>query len=323
MVAKGNTKNSRRKYIIILIDGAADYPLAELGNKTPMQSAYKPNIDRLACKGISGIVRTIPEGISPGSDTANLSILGYDPRVYSTGRSSLEAVSIGVNLEDRDIILRCNLVTLSQEADYSQRTMLDYSAGEIGTEDAKIIINDISEELGSENLRFYAGISYRHVLVLKNKTAGFFDGCVLTPPHDISGKKIGQYLPAGNGSDQILDLMHKSAGILNNHPVNVQRVAAGRKAANSIWLWAKATKPGLDSFYEKYGLIGSVISAVDLVKGIGICAGLKAVNVKGATGNINTNYEGKADAALSELKSGQNFVYIHIEAPDECGHQGM
>ncbi|MBM3699755.1 MAG: cofactor-independent phosphoglycerate mutase [Actinobacteria bacterium] len=321
MAPVNKTKKSK-KYIIVLIDGAADYPLAELGNKTPLQAAYKPNMDRLACRGITGIVRTIPEGISPGSDTANLSILGYDPRSYSTGRSSLEAVSIGVKLEDKDIVFRCNLVTLSEEADYAQKTMVDYSAGEIGTEDAKILISDIAEKLGSGSLEFYPGISYRHVLVIKNKPKGFFNDCVLTPPHDISGKKIRHYLPAGSDSKVMLDLMAKSADILKNHPVNLRRQAEGKKAANSIWLWARATKPALDSFYEKYGISGSVISAVDLVKGIGICAGLKAVYVEGATGNINTNYEGKAAAAISELKSGQDFVYIHIEAPDECGHQG-
>jgi 2,3-bisphosphoglycerate-independent phosphoglycerate mutase len=311
-----------KKYIIVLIDGASDYPLAELGGKTPLQAANKPVIDGLARQGIVGMVKTIPEGVAPGSDSANLSILGYDPRIYSTGRSSLEAVSMGIGLSENDVTFRCNLVTLSDESCYPEKTMLDYSAGEITTEEAKILINDVAQVLQTEKIGFYPGVSYRHIIVWRGGIGETDDTLLLVPPHDISGRQIEDYLPEGKSSSVFLDFMLKSDPILRNHPVNAKRVKGGKKPANSIWVWAKALKPALGSFYEKYGIHGSVISAVDLVKGIGICAGLKPVDVKGATGNINTDFEGKARAALNELENGQDFVYIHIEAPDECGHQG-
>ncbi len=311
-------KNTNKKYIVVLIDGAADYKLKELGNKTPLQIAKKPEIDRLAQKGEVGMVKTIPEGIPPGSDTANLSILGYDPAIYSTGRSSLEAVSIGIKLEDDDVTFRCNLVTLSDEPDYKAKVMIDYSAGEISTVESEGLIRRLDSVLGNDHIKFYKGVSYRHVIVWKNGP----ENTVLTPPHDISGKKIKGFLPSGEGSKDILDMMISSSEVLSLDDVNIKRIRAGKNPANSIWLWGKGRKPKLDPFFKKYGFKGSVISAVDLVKGIGICAGLRSVNVEGATGNINTNFKGKAQAVIDEIKNGQDFVYVHIEAPDECGHQG-
>lgn len=311
-----------KKYIVVLIDGASDYPLAELGNRTPLQAAGKPVINELARRGVVGMVKTIPEGVVPGSDSANLSILGYDPRIYSTGRSSLEAVSMGMELSENDVTFRCNLVTLSDESSYPEKSMLDYSAGEITTEEAKILINDMARVLQTDQIRFYPGVSYRHIIVWRGGIGEIDDTLVMIPPHDISGRQIADYLPKGKNSSVFLDFMLRSSLILRDHPVNAGRIKEGRNPANSIWIWAKAIKPALDSFYEKYGINGSVISAVDLVKGIGICAGLKPVDVKGATGNIHTDFEGKARAALKELERGQDFVYIHIEAPDECGHQG-
>ena len=307
-----------KKYIVILIDGAADYRLDELGGRTPLQVAKKPVIDLLAKNGIVGMVKTIPDGVAPGSDTANLSILGYDPLIYSTGRSSLEAVSIGVDLKDDEITFRCNLVTLSDGDRYEDLVMVDYSAGEITTEESGQLIDALAGELGTGEIKFYTGVSYRHVIVWKDGP----EDVTLTPPHDISGKKIGDFLPEGDGSGMILEMMKRSNIILKDNPVNSERKTAGKRPANSIWLWGKGKKPALDSFKDKYSINGSVISAVDLVRGIGICAGLKPVEVEGATGNIHTNFSGKADAAINEIKDGADFVYIHIEAPDECGHQG-
>lgn len=315
-------ENKGKKFAVILIDGAADYPVAELGGKTPLQVCVKPNIDMLAAGGKTGMVQTIQEGMAPGSDTANLSILGYDPLKYSTGRSSLEAVSIGIKLTDADITFRCNLVTLSVEKNYSEKTMIDYSAGEITTEEAKILITDLGEILGTDKIRFYPGVSYRHVIVWEGGPDNGIEVYKLTPPHDISGKTIGPYLPQGKSGPALSDIMEKSSIFLQEHPVNLKREKEGKKPANSAWIWAKAKKPKLDLFEEKFGLKGSVISAVDLVKGIGISAGLQPVSVEGATGNINTNFLGKAQAAIREFEKGKDFVFIHIEAPDECSHQG-
>ena len=306
------------KYIVLLGDGMADWPLDELGGKTPLQVAHKPNMDTLAKRSLMGMVKTVPDGMPAGSDVANLSAFGFNPREVYTGRSPLEAVSMGIRLSDDDIALRCNLVTLSDTAAYQDATMLDYSAGEITTEEASELIQAIAQALNREGLSFYPGVSYRHCLVW-NK--GPLD-LELTPPHDISGKPIREYLPKGKGSEVLLDLMVKSRDILKNHPVNIRRMKKGLNPATSIWLWGHGKRPSIPLFVEKYGLCGSVISAVDLVRGIGKATGMNSVMVPGATGNIHTNFRGKALAALDELKSGRDFVYIHVEAPDECGHQG-
>jgi 2,3-bisphosphoglycerate-independent phosphoglycerate mutase len=308
------------KYLVILTDGMADYPIAELGNKTPLQFARTPNMDKLAKSSVIGKAATIPEGFPPGSDVANLSVLGYDPAVYYTGRSPLEAVSMGVNLQDDDLALRCNLVTLSSEENYDSRTMLDYSAGEIPTDASSQLIAAIQSKLGDEHFTFYPGISYRHLLVWK---AGFDKELVLTPPHDISEQKIAAYLPQGRDGKVMLDLMKKSQEILKDHPVNLSLTASGHKPANSIWLWGEGRKPSLPSFADKYSLNGSVVCAVDLVRGLGISAGLEPVSVSGATGGVITNFKGKAEAAIKELDSGKDFVFVHIESPDESSHQGI
>lgn len=303
------------KYIVILGDGMADLPLEELGNKTPLQCAKKPNIDMLAKKGIVGMVKTVPDGIAPGSDVANLSVMGYNPKEYYTGRSPLEAVSIGIDLSDTDIAFRCNLVTLSDEANYCDKTMVDYSSDEISSEEATELIDEINKHFKTDEIEFFAGISYRHCMVWHNG----LQNLNLTPPHDISDKKITDYLPQNK---LIYDMMVKSYDILKNHPINLKRIERGLKPANSIWLWGEGKKPSISEFYQKYKLKGSVISAVDLIKGLAICAGLTSVNVEGATGNINTNFEGKGQAAINELlNNNKDFVYVHIEAPDECGHR--
>ncbi len=306
------------KYIIILIDGMADYRIAELGGKTPLQYAKTPVLDSLARNSEMGIVKTIPEGMAPGSDTANLSVLGYDPKKYHTGRSPLEAVSLGIDLSGDDVVFRCNLVTLSEEDNYSDRIMLDYSAGEIPTDKSRILIKYIGSKLGTRKIRFYPGVSYRHIMVWK----GGLDKNILTPPHDILDKKIAEFLPKGPGSDVLLNIMIRSANLLRNHALNRKSLKVGLYPANSVWIWGEGKKPALDNFYEKYKLKGSVISAVDLIKGIGILAGLQLVDVQGATGTIRTNFMGKAGAAVNELEGGKDFVYLHLEATDECGHQG-
>lgn len=307
------------KYIVLLGDGMADYPIAALGGKTPLEAANKPNMDFLASHGEMGLVKTVPEEFSPGSDVANLSVFGYAPKLYYTGRSPLEAVSMGISMKDTDMAFRCNLVTLSDEENYEEKTMMDYSAGEITTEEARELIRAVAEKLDTPDFRFYPGISYRHCLIWSNGK----EGLKLTPPHDISGKKIGTYLPEGLHSPEFLSMMKRSEAILKDHPVNINRIQKGLNPATSIWLWGEGRKPALKSFREKYGLKGSVISAVDLIRGIGILAGLEPIIVEGATGNFHTNYTGKAQAALQALENGSDFVYIHVEAPDECGHQGL
>jgi len=307
------------KSVIIITDGAADAALDELHAKTPLEVANKPNIDELASRGSIGMVKTVPVGMAPGSDIANLAVMGYDPEEYYTGRSSLEAVSMGVELKEEDITFRCNLVTLSGETVYEDNLMVDYSAGEITTGEAKEIISDLAGQLEEDGISFYPGVSYRHVIVWKR---GPFKA-ELTPPHDILDKKIKGFLPRGEGNEKILAMMKESYRILRSHPVNIKRKKAKVATADSIWLWGQGKKPALDDFSKRFGLDGSVISAVDLVKGIGICAGLEPVEVEGATGNIKTNFKGKADAALDTLiNKDKDFVFIHIEAPDECGHQG-
>ena len=305
------------KYIVVLYDGMADYPVPKFDGKTPMEMAKKPNLDRLARNGEVGLVKTVAEGLKPGSDIANMSVLGYNPKECYTGRSPLEAVSIGVNMADTDIIFRCNLVTLSDEEDYEAKTMVDYSAGDISTADATEIIKSVQEHFGNDIFSFYAGVAYRHCLVWKN---GTLDLGSMTPPHDISGRVIGEYLSKSENADELIAMMKKSYDFLMEHPVNKRRIAEGKRPANSIWLWGEGTKPSLPDFKAKYGVDGSIISAVDLLKGIAKCANMAAPDVDGATGYIDTNFDGKADCAIEELKS-KDFVYIHLEAPDECGHR--
>ena len=307
------------KYLVMLCDGMADEPNEALGNSTPMEKANKPCMDSLAAKAEVGIVKTVAEGLKPGSDVANLSVLGYEPAVYYSGRSPLEAASIGIDLKDTDVTLRCNLVTLSDEEDYEKKTILDYCADDISSEEAKILIEYIQEKLGNDKFRFYPGVSYRHCLVWSN---GNPHPGVLTPPHDITGKVITDYIPKGEAVDELYDLMKKSYDLLKDHPVNKARIARGKRPANSIWLWGEGTKPLLDNFSEKFGIKGSMISAVDLLKGIAICAGMISVDVDGATGYLDTNFDGKCKAAIEEFKKGADLVYIHVEAPDECGHRG-
>ncbi len=307
------------KYLVMLCDGMADEPNEALGNSTPMERANKPCMDSLAAKAEVGIVKTVAEGLKPGSDVANLSVLGYEPAVYYSGRSPLEAASIGIDLKDTDVTLRCNLVTLSDDEDYENKTILDYCADDISSEEAKILIEYIQEKLGNDVFRFYPGVSYRHCLVWSN---GNPHPGVLTPPHDITGKVITDYIPKGEAVDELYDLMKKSYDLLKDHPVNQARITRGKRPANSIWLWGEGTKPLLDNFSEKFGIKGSMISAVDLLKGIAICAGMNSVDVDGATGYLDTNFDGKCKAAIEEFKNGADLVYIHVEAPDECGHRG-
>ena len=305
------------KYIVVLYDGMADYPVPALGGKTPMELAKKPCLDKLASMGEVGLVKTVAEGLKPGSDIANMSVLGYNPKECYTGRSPLEAVSIGVNMLDSDIIFRCNLVTLSDEENYENKTMVDYSAGDISTADAAEIIKSVEEHFGNDIFKFYSGVAYRHCLVWHD---GTLDLGKLTPPHDISGKVIGEHLSDSENAKELIGMMKASYDFLMEHPVNKRRIAEGKRPANSIWLWGEGTKPSLPDFKEKYGVDGSIISAVDLLKGIAKCAGMNAPEVEGATGYIDTNFEGKAECAINELEE-KDFVYIHIEAPDECGHR--
>lgn len=306
------------KYAVVLCDGMADYPVPELNGETPMMRAKKPHMDALAAHGEVGLVKTVADTLSPGSDVANLSVMGYDPEIYYSGRSPLEAASMGIELADDDVTLRCNLVTLSNEANYEDKSLLDYCSGDISTEEAAILIKYIEEKLGTEVFTFYPGVSYRHCLVWKN---GVPKPGKLTPPHDITGRPVRGHLPEGMACGELLDMMKKSYELLKNHPVNLKRVAEGKAPANSIWLWGEGQRPRLDSFEGKFGIKGSVVSAVDLIKGIGKCAKMNTCDVEGATGYIDTNYEGKVTAALKELENGQDFVYIHLEAPDECGHR--
>ena len=306
------------KYVVVLGDGMADWKIEELGNKTCLEAAKTPNLDRIAKVSQTGLCKTVPDGFKPGSDVANMSVLGFPPEKYYTGRSPIEAVSMGIDLKCDDLTVRCNLVTLSNEENYAEKTMLDYSAGEITTEEAKELITFLNAELKKNFFEFYAGVSYRHCLVLK----GFKKGNTLTPPHDITGRKIGDYLPQGECGKLFKDLMEKSYMLLSTHPVNIRRINEGKKPANSIWLWGEGTKPEFDKFENLHNLKGGIISAVDLVTGLGILAGMEIIKVDGITGNYDTNFKGKAEAAVSALKGGLDFVYIHMEAPDECGHHG-
>ncbi len=304
------------KYVIVLGDGMADYPIDAIGGITPLEYAKTPTLDKLSEISEIGLVHTIPEGMSPGSDTANLSVIGYDPKIYYSGRSPLEALSIGVDMETTDISFRCNIVTLSEdEEEYEKKTIIDHSSGEISTEDAAVLLEAVRSELEDDLYKFYVGTSYRHLTIWKNGKV-----LPLTPPHDILTKVIGEYLP----EDTVLrDMMKKSYDILANHPINVKRKEQGLNPANSIWFWGAGTRPALTSFEEKNKKNGVMISAVDLLKGIAVGAGLKNIEVEGANGGLHTNYEGKAKAAVDALiKDGYDFAYIHVEAPDEMGHQG-
>ncbi|MBR4101584.1 MAG: cofactor-independent phosphoglycerate mutase [Oscillospiraceae bacterium] len=306
------------KYLVVLFDGMADYPVPELGGKTPLEAADTPNIDMLARTATVGLVKSVDDGMKPGSDVANLSILGYDPKKYYTGRSPLEAGSIGIDMKTTDVSLRCNLVTLTDEANYEDKTILDYCADDISSEDAEVLVKYLAEHLNNEEFTFYNGVSYRHCLIWDNGTT---DVGTLTPPHDITGKPIKEYIPNHPNAEKLYNLMKKSYDLLKEHPLNLERIKNGKRPANSIWLWGEGVRAQLDDFKEKYGLKGSMISAVDLLKGIGKFAGMNVVQVEGVTGYIDTNFEGKAQAAIEEFKNGQDFVYIHVEAPDECGHR--
>ena len=301
--------------MIVLADGMADEPLQQLGGKTPMEVAATPVMDKLAASGQVGLVRTVPAGMKPGSDVANLSVMGYDPSQCYSGRSPLEALSVGVAMEQTDVIFRCNIVTVSEEEPYPKKTILDHSSGEISTEDADVLMDAIREAFNNEEFSFFTGTSYRHITVWKNGQVLDFE-----PPHDHLGQVIGQFLPE---NPKFRAMMERSFDILNNHPLNVQRAKEGKNKANSLWFWGAGTKPALQNFREKTGLSGTMISAVDLLKGIAVGADMQVVNVPGATGSLDTNYEGKAQAALDALLTeGSDFVYIHLEGPDEMGHQG-
>lgn len=303
------------KYVIVLADGMADLPIDALDGKTPLEYAETPCMDTLVSGGIIGMVKTVPNSMKPGSDVANLSVIGYDPTECYSGRSPLEALSVGVAMKDTDVVFRCNIVTLTEDEPYSEKTILDHSSGEISTEDADVLMDAIREAFQNEEFKFYTGTSYRHITVWDK-------GRVLEmePPHDHLGQKIGQFLPE---ETCFREMMEKSFQVLNNHPLNIERAKAGKNKANSLWFWGAGTKPVLQNFKEKTGLYGTMISAVDLLKGIAVGAGMQVVEVEGATGSLDTNYLGKAQAAVKALlEDGQDFVYIHVEAPDEMGHQG-
>ncbi|MFD1405872.1 cofactor-independent phosphoglycerate mutase [Robinsoniella peoriensis] len=303
------------KYIVVLGDGMADEPIDQLGGKTPLAYAKTPVMDALAKVSEIGMLHTIPQGMSPGSDTANLSVMGYDPKEYYTGRSPLEALSIGVPMQATDVALRCNLVTLSEEEPYEEKTIIDHSSGEISTEDSAVLLNAVREALEDERYKFYVGTSYRHCLIWNQGNV-----VALTPPHDVLGQVIGKHLP----EDRVLaEMQKKSYEILVNHPINIERKKQRKNPANSCWFWGAGTKPALSSFEEKFHKKGVMISAVDLLKGIAVGAEMDNITVEGANGGLHTNYEGKAQAAADALlKDGYDFVYLHVEAPDEMGHQG-
>ncbi|MBI4654695.1 MAG: cofactor-independent phosphoglycerate mutase [Nitrospirae bacterium] len=304
------------KYIILVGDGMSDRPLKELGGKTCLQAANTHNMDKIASEGKVGILRTIPRGFAPGSDVANLSILGYNPKKYYTGRAPIEAAYRGIKLRPGDVAYRCNLVTI-RSGNKNKLIMEDYSSGHISSEDAGILIKDINKNLSSDKITFSPGVSYRHLMIWRNGRSNV----QCTSPHDITGREINNYLPAGNGEDVLKSLIEKSREILADHPINKKRIKRGFKPANSIWLWGQGKKPSMPKFKDKYGLKGSLISAVDLTKGLGVITGFNIINVKGATGYLDTNYIGKARAALKALRT-VDIVYLHVEAPDEAGHSG-
>lgn len=306
------------KYVIVIGDGMADYKIDSLGNKTPLMVANKPRMDRMASKGVIGYSKNVPEGMVPESDTANLAVMGYDPKIYSKGRSPLEALSMGIDMAPDETAFRINTVALSEKnCDYEHQVIIDHGADEIPTEESAELIKALDKELGDSARKYYPGVSYRHCLIWKNAPEIF----PFSRPHDILGKEIGPYLPSGEIGKPYLEIMKKSYEILKNHPINLDRKKRGLLPANSLWIWSPGKKPHLASFDEKYGVKGTVISAVDLIKGIGKCAKMNVPDIPGATGNINTNFDGKAKAAVDALRGGYDLVYVHVEAPDECGHR--
>ncbi|MDE6595500.1 MAG: cofactor-independent phosphoglycerate mutase, partial [Oscillospiraceae bacterium] len=306
------------KYVVLLCDGMADYPVEELGGETPMSKSVTPNMDALAKDSVIGLVKTVADGMKPGCDVANLSVLGYDPAVCYTGRSPLEAGSIGIDMKADDVSFRCNLVTVSDEPNFEDRTLVDYCADDISTAEAAELVKFLASHFDNEEFKLYSGVSYRHCLIWHG---GTLDVGTLTPPHDITGRKVTEYLPDHPNAEKLFAMMKKSYELLKDHPVNKAREERGLRPANCIWLWGEGVRANLENFYESHKLKASMISAVDLLKGIGKFAGMRVVNVEGATGYIDTNFKGKAEAAVKELADGQDFVYIHVEAPDECGHR--
>ena len=306
------------KYLVLIPDGMADERVPALGDRTPMEAACKPCMDALCARSTVGLVSNVPEGMVPESDTANMAILSFDPKVYSRGRSPLEALSMGLDMKPDETAYRCNVVTLSDDEPYEQKIMLDHSADEITTAEADELIKALEAHFSTEDRHFHTGVSYRHCILWKNGS----DTYDFSRPHDIIGRTIAEYLPReDNGGAEFRRLMKESYEILNHHPVNEARRARGLKPANSAWLWSPGKKPRLPDFSEKWGISGTVISAVDLIKGIGLCAGMKSIDVEGATGNVHTNYDGKAEAAMQAFRDGADLVYVHVEGPDECGHR--
>lgn len=305
-----------KKFVTVLCDGMADYP--DKSGNTPMTEAHKPVMDGLCSRGLTGLVQTVEQGMKPGSDVCNLAALGYDPRICYTGRSPLEALSMGIDMGDRDVSYRVNLVTLSDGDALCERDMLDYSAGEISTTEAAEIIKSLQPLFAEYGIELYAGISYRHAAIVRNSAAGNVE---FTPPHDILGKKVSEYLPRGKACDVFVTLMEKSLKALENHPVNAKRKSNGQNPVSTVWFWGEGTKPRLDGFYDKFGKTGAMISAVDLLKGIGAASGMDVINIPTATGTVDTDYEAKAAAAIAALDT-HDFVFVHLEGPDECGHQG-
>ncbi len=305
------------KYIVVLCDGSADWKIKELGNKTCFEAARTPVLDAIAPLSETGVCKTVPNGFKPGSDVANMAVMGFAPEKYYTGRSPLEAASMGIEFAPTDLTVRCNLVTLSEDGKFSDKIMVDYGAGEVTTEEAAVLIDEIKQKLGNEYYRFYAGENYRHCLVVKDKKPEN----TLIPPHDITGKKIANYLPKGPLGGIYAGFMKQGYDILSKHPINTERKKRGLLPANGIWFWGEGSKPNLPDFYKLRGLKGGVISAVDLVRGIGLCAGMRVIKVENITGNYRTNFKGKAEACVNALlHGGLDYVYVHIDAPDECGH---
>ncbi len=308
------------KYLIVIPDGAGDNPIESLGGKTPLEVADLPCLDELASKGEIGTCRTVPEGISPGSDSANLSVMGYDPRVYLTGRSPLEVGALGIDMKEMDESFRVNLITVkpTESGKYEDYIIKDHAAGDITTEEAAVLLDVLKEAFEKNNLKFYLGTQYRHIMIVSDEHIE----ADYVPPHDVLERATAEYLPKGKDADMLIEMTKKSYELLKDHPINVERINKGLNPANSIWIWGQGTRPNLPNINDKYGVDGCVISAVDLIKGIGHFAGIESLKVEGATGNIHTNFEGKAEAAIEAFKGGKDFVYLHLEGTDECSHQG-